>query len=340
MAKVTFWQSERKGRSTIDWFSEVINEVLETAKREEQTEIEKRKSTSSLENLEVMPIPNKIEPFNWNFPNQFYSGYGYFDSKTASKYIIDGICEKSRKYLDEQEQKIEEIHAGNIEAIENNQLIVAGISKMMEKFGVNEKYREYDYPSPRSRTKKWVDKSCYWKSEVLKFVPTSDQYNLIKSSIQKYRDSIIKFETEHHKRIQQIEIEKTKELEKQKEVHLLAQYRVKYELPWDASWPDILDQILAKNKYLCLAYWLERNRGDWTSGYDFAQTGIEAFEVENETDKLIHDEIYDLAYNSDGFYDGRCFRDCTWNYSVLYSMVNDENLMADFNEVRNFTNKF
>lgn len=329
MPRVTYWTSERKGKPTVEWFAEVIQEVMEAAKNEERVEIEKRKATSSLENLETMVIPVKLTDIEWNFPNKFG-----FRENYPSQSNIDQVVLNAGKYLDSIEQKIEEEHSANIPAIENNQLILNGLLKMMDKFGIKRSWSEFTYSSSRSRTKKWIEKQAEWPSEIRKCISISDGYELKKTTIQKYREQIIKFQEVQNKKIADIVKQQETDRKQQENLQILAQFRVKYGFDWSASWSDVLDKILSKNKYLHLAYWMERNRGDWSEGYDYAQIGIDGFTVETPVDQQIRDEIYDLAYNSDGFYDGRCFRDCEWNYSVLYGMVNDEELMNDFNIAR------
>lgn len=89
-----------------------------------------------------------------------------------------------------------------------------------------------------------------------------------------------------------------------------------------------LEFILSKNKYLHLAHYLQKNRGDWSDGYSYAETGLENFSIESDTDQKIYDEIKELIDDWD--FDGRCFRDCNWNYSVLFGMVDDKDLMTDY----------
>lgn len=57
-----------------------------------------------------------------------------------------------------------------------------------------------------------------------------------------------------------------------------------------------LDTILEKSKYLYLAHYLEKNRGDWSSGYNYARVGINGFGVESELDGMIWEEIEGLIF--------------------------------------------
>lgn len=95
---------------------------------------------------------------------------------------------------------------------------------------------------------------------------------------------------------------------------------------------DLRDLFLGKNKYLRLAYYLERNRGDWGEGSDFAERGLDGFKIETEDDQLIFDDIQSHITNWDG--DGRIFRDCTWNYGRIYAEFVPAELLADFQAIR------
>jgi hypothetical protein len=94
---------------------------------------------------------------------------------------------------------------------------------------------------------------------------------------------------------------------------------------------DLREILLKKNKYLRLAYFLEKNRGDWTDGPSYAENGLSGFTVETLDDHLIFVDINDLIEDWGG--DGRCFRDCTWNYGRIYSEFVPPELLADFQQL-------
>ena len=127
--------------------------------------------------------------------------------------------------------------------------------------------------------------------------------------------------------------EAKKELEKKvkEENRILALLLAKYDLDIDCEWRDLMDAITEKNKYLDLAYALEKNRGDWNEGYDYAESGLNRFKVVTEQDQEIYDNIYSYF---DDFCDGRVFRDCEWNYGRLYGLVDNNDLMKDFETVK------
>jgi hypothetical protein len=102
---------------------------------------------------------------------------------------------------------------------------------------------------------------------------------------------------------------------------------LKYELPYEATWDAILNELLGKNKYLRLAHYLQLNRGDSSDGYAYASEGLDGFKAESDEDKAIHRDLYGCIEDWDG--DGRVFRDTSWNYDRLFAMV-PEKLMADY----------
>ncbi len=101
--------------------------------------------------------------------------------------------------------------------------------------------------------------------------------------------------------------------------------------PVKTEMSDMRDVLLEKNKYLRLAYFLEKNRGDWSDGPDYAERGLNGFTIETPDDQLIYDEINIHIVNWDG--DGRIFRDCTWNYSRIYAEFVPAELLADFQKL-------
>ena len=107
---------------------------------------------------------------------------------------------------------------------------------------------------------------------------------------------------------------------------------LKYQLdPVATTQSDLLELLLGKNKYLRLAYYLEKNRGDWNDGPSYAECGLNGFTIETPDDQLIYDDINGYISDWDG--DGRVFRDCTWNYSRIYAEFVSEELLTDFKSI-------
>ena len=132
------------------------------------------------------------------------------------------------------------------------------------------------------------------------------------------------------------ELQRTQE-KAEKEIERKIMLNKKYNLGFDGVFSVsatefnevLLEKLLSINKYLTLAYWLYRNRCDWTDGPDYAEVGLNSFKVENVRDQAIYDDIQSYITNWDG--DGRIFRDCDYNYKTLASMTIEEN--PDLQEV-------
>lgn len=219
-------------------------------------------------------------------------------------------------------------HELNLKIAKSNLAISEGIFNLLNKVGIKTSYQ--DYKTSRSRTKSTINYN--FPSEIKKQIPTgysekylTDRVDNLKSNVNRYfKDEILKIE----KALREEEENAKKKHSLKKQALLLA----KYDLDLDCDWKELLEVILDKNKYLKLAYYLERNRGDWGEGYDYAETGLSYFPVESELDQKIVDNIESYMYeNWDG--DGRVFRDCTYNYSTLYGMVDDSKLLEDFEYV-------
>ena len=86
-----------------------------------------------------------------------------------------------------------------------------------------------------------------------------------------------------------------------------------------------------------MAHYLQKNRGDWNNGSHYAELGLSEFTVENEIDRKIEDCI---QHEIDNFEDGRQFRDCEWNYDVIFDMVDNAELMTDYEHVSKYVNQW
>lgn len=116
------------------------------------------------------------------------------------------------------------------------------------------------------------------------------------------------------------------------DVHKLALLRAKY-TPEDAMSGkyEILHAILEKDKYLNLAHHLEANRNDWNDGYWSAKRGLQGFTIDSNEDQEIYNCIYKITQYED--VDGRYFRDCEYNYGMLFGKV-DAALYKDYEIVK------
>jgi hypothetical protein len=264
----------------------------------------------------------------------------HFDRwKTGLTFTIN---EKNKEYLKELEKIIDIIHEMDKEPHENNLVVLEfnkeindSIFKLLSTVGIQKTYS--DYKTSRSRSKSVI--SYNFPMEIRKQIPLNYNENILEQKSKDLKASINKlFNTEIDKVIKTRKEEEEKKL-KTKSLKKQALMLGKYDLDLECEWTDLLEVILNKNKYLRLAHYLEANRSDWTEGHSYAENGLSGFNVESELDQDIVENIVSYMYDN-WCMDGRVFRDCTYNYSVLYGMVEDDKLMSDYQYVISNIDKY
>jgi len=331
-----------------------VNDI-KTARQALDIEIEKLQSKADaiVAPMEKYQPYTKLEDYNWsafhranlNFKHGIRLRDEYFfcngndrfhswDRFTREQYQkgLEYFLQTYDQWKKDNAQFVEE----NKEIAEHNQLQRSRVYQIMKTLGIRENYSTWEYKTNRSRNKTEKKHRAGFISDLDRITPRDNYEDLCKQIEEKYRQ-IEKFGETKLKEVEAARAEKEKkerEETKRKEYALL---QAKY-TPDNANSEifQIIDVILSKNKYLRLAYWLEKNRGDWTDGYDYAETGIGGFVVETDQDKEIESELTEIIYEECPDIDGRVFRDCKWNYSVLYGMVEDEQLLKDLEKAQEF----
>lgn len=223
------------------------------------------------------------------------------------------------------------IHQENIQKAEKNRRTERAVLELLQRIGIADSH--YGYASKRSS--KQTKLSYSFPSEIRGQIPTYYQ----ESKIEDLKKSLIKQFAELYDR----EVNKIRDARRAKEKEeadrlankKLALLLAKYDLDLESEWSNVLDKILEKNKYLRLAHYLRMNREDWNEGDWYARRGLDQFTIETEEDRLIYDNI--SSYTGEGWdFDGRVFRDCTYNYDVLFSMATDQDgdLYRDYETVK------
>jgi len=269
------------------------------------------------------------------------SWWDFKDGWGSAKPISSLTSLESRKNALLEQVAAWEVACANIEEankplIENNLLIKHKMAQIMKQLGIPDSYQERDTNS-RARTPKSVTKTAGWICDLSRNIPTT-QYTAHKSEAQQMRSRIEDTYRTAYRTIYDQEQKTQKEKTKVENETKVAFYKVKYGCDPLADSTDVLYAVLSKCKYLRLAYYLEQNRNDWTEGYDYAEQGIGGFSVETEEDKEIEKCISEIIAEADKGIDGRHFRDCEYNYGVLYAKV-DADLYADYEQVKQMTEK-
>lgn len=266
----------------------------------------------------------------WFNEKAYWSGEKEISSSTALTVRKELISTVIDKYIAD----FTVVHQSNFEIIEHNKVVVSKIAALMKAVGIPEKYSNSYFKTSRSRTRTTETSKAGYLQDIDRNIKTSQE------SIPSKQDMLRGVDDKYRSIFDKIRLEETKaerEKQAQEELHKIALLRAKY-TPDDASsggWA-IREAILAKDKYLHLAYWLERNRGDWNDDYSYAETGLNGFSVEdgNVVDQEIEKCIQECIDSAEDGVDGRIFRDCEYNYSVLYGMVKDQTLLDDLQKVK------
>lgn len=262
--------------------------------------------------------------------------YGYYKFEKyyggAFEPTLTDLDERKKLLLSllEQAQKDwAEVTEQNKPLIANNAKVAAKITDIMKHIGIPDNFSVRDFKS-RARYPKYDTHIAGYKSDLLRecklTVSKPDEASCLRSIEEGYNNAILAAKKKT--------AEKEAESKLKKQIHELALLRAKYtpDNPESSAWL-IREEILKKDKYLMLGYWLEENRNDWNDGCSFAEKGLDCFKIETDLDREIYNDIdSNCGEGWDG--DGRCFRDCQYNYDALYAMCEEESLKADLNKLK------
>jgi hypothetical protein len=331
--------------------TKTIQEALDYIKsfyEAEKTKLQNQAATTFPHSEELENFPNKYEykvygsDINLSthvsrifFTKSFYNnGYKTLGSEKAINERFEKISEAAKQYISD----CQKIHDSNVEKIKVNKEIKNKITDIMDAIGIPNSYRHGYFKTTRSRNKTWETKKAGYIEDLDKHVKTYNQ------KVPEFKEIIKEIEVQREKCLREIrEVESKKEKEKREaqKIQEIALLRAKY-TPKNAMadlW-EIREALLAKCKYLRLAYWLEKNRGDWNDGYSYAETGLNSFKVENDTDKKIYANISECIESGIDGVDGRVFRDTEWNYTRIRSLCENDDLISDVEKIQEFEENF
>ncbi|RRU74122.1 hypothetical protein [Stenotrophomonas maltophilia] len=220
-------------------------------------------------------------------------------------------------------------HEANLPAMAANQEIIERVTALMAEIGMPSRFSERDLRS-RSRFPKSITHDAGYLTDLRREVKTSDGWDHAQASYERLLADYRRFEAEAAKQKEQADRHKEREhnrlIEQRKADMALAAMLLRYDLPIDASWEDVLEALRGRDKRLDLAVAMRQTRGDWSEGPYRVRHALDRFSVETDEDKAIANDVLDCLRDFD---DGRVFRDTTWNYDVLFASVADQQLSAD-----------
>lgn len=267
----------------------------------------------------------KIMPVKpYTFGRVMCNVYSY-DTPYNARYQVEKLYQENLQ-----------IHKENEKAYENNRKVYTAVVKLLQSIGLKTMYY---VDSGRGRSKTRVPVISPWVTDIKSQIQYEDPFE---TSVEKvYKEKMRAIEEWERKETQKKREEEREREKKQKEVEkqkVLAVLTVKYGLDIMADAESILQAILKRNKYLHLAHYLEMNRNDWSEGCENATLGLMQFTVDSPLDKEIYDNISQYIENWGNSPDGRNFRDCKFNYNVLFNMVKEQDaeLYSDYRRVMEY----
>lgn len=230
---------------------------------------------------------------------------------------------------------VDENRKANEEIIEHNQRVKEQVIKIMALLGIKTTYTKYcttgrqRNPRNQSFTSGFVEDLERAMPKQTRKITMFDKFKTwedVESEVTK----IINIYIQSAKKKEFDAERKERETQKAKQqMKVILKLSEKYQNgDIDATAESILDAMLSKDKYLMLAHYLLKNREDWSYGYNYASSALDMFACESDEDDKIESEIRDII-NSNDFIDGRKFRDATYSYDYLFSLV-DEKLYEDY----------
>lgn len=268
----------------------------------------------------------------------FISGFPFSDTYNKV-YIKLKITEANKDRLGEFKKAIHAVgsldlltHLENIEIARQNSQLVTNIFNLLERAGVSTSYYGYKTKRSSKQSKQYYN----FPSEIREQIATSYREDTLESRKQELLKQVDTFWNQEMKKIEDERKEQERIEKEKKENRTLALLLAKYDLDIESDWEDLLQAIIEKNKYLYLAHRLEQNRGDWTDGCSYAESGLDNFTIETEQDKKIHEDIYYYISTWDQHMDGRVFRDCTYDYGTIFGIAaeSDSDLFTDYETVK------
>lgn len=221
------------------------------------------------------------------------------------------------------------LHEANLPALEKNKAIAAQIVALNEAIGMPKRWSERDRNS-RARYPKTIGHDAGYLTDIAREVKTDDGFEHATLSYTQLKARYDEYAESGKREAEQLERKRAAEkqalIDKRKADMELAGVLLRYELPLESSWDDVLEHLRGKNQRLDLAVAMQQTRGDWSEGAYRVSGALGRFQIETTEDKDIANDVLSCM---EDFCDGRVFRDTTWNYDRLFASVEDDQLRID-----------
>lgn len=257
------------------------------------------------------------------------SSYESYMGGYSSERLPTLVAARAMQELELARAKDVAAHELNLPALEHNKAIAAHIEALMTEAGIPRSYQERDTAS-RARRPKYITRQAGWIGDVARNFLTDDGFTEATYSYERLKKEYVVYaentKSQADAAARKAQHERDSELEKRKADMELACMLLRYELPIESSWYDVLEHLRRKDQRLDLAVAMERTRNDWSEGPYRVREALDSFQIVTDEDKEIATDVANCLYD---FEDGRVFRDTTWSYGALYASITDTTLLAD-----------
>lgn len=249
------------------------------------------------------------------------SGYEHACSYGYTKPTTERIATYAMQQLEAARAKDVALHEANIPKLQHNIAIAQRVEALMAEIGMPTSYSERDRNS-RARYPKTIRHDAGYLTDLRREVKTDDgfaaatrTYEDLKRRYQEYAEA---GKREAEAAARERERAAQAEVEKRKADMELAALLLRYSLPIESSWSEVVEHLCGKHQRLDLAVAMQRTRMDWNDGPYRVSDALRRFTIETNEDKDIAACVADGLVD---FEDGRVFRDMQWSYDALFASV-------------------
>lgn len=258
-------------------------------------------------------------------PSEYASRLSTYGSKPA----IDRVARHALEQLEAARAKDVAAHEANLPAIESNVALRAEVEAFMVGAGFPRKVSRRDANS-RARFPKTITEDAGWLQDLQRevrvddsFLAASSTYERMKARYQEFADSAA-LEAQRLARAAADEQDRARR-ERLANVEL-AEIILRYELPRDSDWADVLEALRPRHQRIDLGLAMLETRSDWSEGAYRVRDALGSFSIQTDEDK---DIVVSVTGGLEDFSDGRVFRDMEWNYDRILTSVPDQRLVSD-----------
>lgn len=290
-----------------------------------------------------IPSPAKLNKLtypticNKTSQSAFKIGSSYYERDPETIEQVDSKLQLLKAEVEQNKANLEEESKTNDPLIENNQAIHTKVKQIMKDLGIPNNWSRSYYKTANSRKQTTETNAAGYLGDLTRNIPVSDDRVNYASRIDSQWKALVSYAEKLKSDIRSKQAEIDKAEKKKKEVVAKARLQLKYGLDEYSDWYDVLDALDKKDKYFMLARAGEETRGNWLEGFGKVENALNSFIVLTEEDKEIYQEYEEiLSQHAEGdCEDGRVFRDCEFNYSVLFGKVDPE-LMKDYETLQEY----